>query len=168
MYKKMLCGLALAAVASSSLALPNLGTVNYIGVSSTGTVPYAGAFEDQYSFTLGSGNSVQIGLNTFFWGDTLGDIPELSFELVGIGKIFPVASVDTESVLSASVTFSGLTVGETYSLMFAGDEAINIGPDYSLHVVANQVSEPASLSMLLGALGLMGAMAQRRKTGGRA
>jgi hypothetical protein len=79
---------------------------------------------------------------------------------------------DDELDISASLSFNGLSAGQSYTLLVSGPEADYIGPDYSLHLVAmtnpgNQVPEPQSLGLLFGALGLMGlATKHRAKTKG--
>lgn len=167
MSKKLLLAVALAGLAGVAQAAIKLGTVDSSGITQFTQLPDDGPFADHYVFTLGSGNALDIGLTTFFWGSPRVDIPALSFELVGFGSHVVPASVD-DDLLTAGYSFSGLTANQSYTLIVSGDESINIGPLYTLQLAANQlavnqVSEPQSIALVFGALGLMGLLARRRK-----
>jgi len=169
MKNKLLLAIMLASMVGGVQAVPTpLGTVGAGGLTHFGELPYDGAFSDQYTFTLGTGNALEIGFASFFWGSSSANIPLLNFELLGFGNHSPLVSLsDDELTVSTSLSFSGLSAGHSYTLLISGPEADYIGPDYSLHLVAitnrsNQVPEPESLGLLLGALGLMGLAAKRR------
>lgn len=171
MKKNILCALTLAGLAGSVQALPTpLGSVDTSGGSLFASLPDNGPFSDQYSFTLNGGNGVRIGFTSFFWGKSSADFPSLSFSLLGFGTVSATPAV-VDGSLAADVFFSGLNSGQTYTLVVAGDEAFNIGPDYLLQYVAGKigertpynVSEPDSVALLLGALGLMSLLARRRR-----
>ncbi len=169
MKSKLLLAIMLASMVGGVQAVPTpLGTVGAGGLTHFGELPYEGAFSDQYTFKLGTGNALEIGFASFFWGDSSANTPLLNFELLGFGNYSPFVSLSDDALtVSTSLSFSGLSAGQTYTLLVSGPEADYIGPDYSLHLVAmtnrsNQVPEPESLGLLLGALGLMGLAAKRR------
>lgn len=171
MSKNILCALALVGLAGSVQALPTpLGAIGLSGGSLFAPLPDSGPFSDQYSFTLGTGNGVKIGFTSIFLGSPRADIPGLSFSILGLGSVAASPSV-VDGVLSADVSFGGLNVGQSYTLVVAGDQSAYLGTDYLLQYAADKISnpsaynvaEPDSIAMVLGALGLMGLMARRRQ-----
>lgn len=166
MKNKLLLALVLAGMVGGVQATPTpLGTVGAGGLPHFGELPYEGAFSDQYSFTLGTGNALEVGFVSF-WGSPGGHIPALNFELLGFDEVSPLISVTDDEIISTSLSFGGLSAGQSYTLVISGAEAGDVGTDYTLFLRAlsvrnNQIPEPHSLGLLLGALGLMVVAAKR-------
>ena len=92
-YKKFLLVLASFAMLSAANATPDLGAIGFSGTSPIEvSLPAKGEFSNEFYFTLQEGNSLQIGLTSFFWGDTSADAPAISFILSGAKTFTPFVS----------------------------------------------------------------------------
>lgn len=162
----MACGAANASFIS-------IGPVTLAGASvPTVGLPDSGAFSDTFSFSLQQGNRIQIGISTFFWGNTPQDIPDFSYVLntgFGSASVAPSVSVTDDSLDSGGI-FSGLETGRTYTLTINGTDSSNLGSSYSMLLAAmnapepNTVPEPTSIALVFSGLGLMGLASRRLKT----
>lgn len=159
--KKTAVAFAIAAAVGSAGAMSvDFGTVTTtVGVSD---VHVSGSFDDVYSFTLGSGTGALGGLVGL---DLLGDLT-LQYRF-GVGATpvwgsfsssFVVPSDPDTGAFSLSTTFSGLTAGTKYWVNLKGTAT-----DAAYSVTLAPVPEPETYAMLLAGLGLMGAIARRRK-----
>lgn len=154
------------AFAGGASALPiSLGTIGSSGISPIDVnLPFSGAFANSFTFKLGAGNSLYLGLVTSFWGDTPADAPSFSIDLTGrsgAGSFSPALAVDSDT-LSAGLLLSSLTVGDIYTLVISGSDSANLGLSYSLHLAANTVPEPKTLFLILASLGVMGVVTRRK------
>lgn len=164
--REFLFAFAVMAFAGGAGAAPvSLGTIGSSGISPFDvSLPFSGAFTDSFTFRLGAGNGLQLGLVTSFWGDKPADAPSFAIDLIGgsgAGSFSPALAVDSDT-LSAGLLLSGLVVGDLYTLVISGSDSANLGLSYSLHLAANTVPEPETLFLILASLGVMAA-ARRRK-----
>lgn len=158
-------GLALTlggAALSANATTYDLGTVFAGTTAADALLPASGSFSDTFDFTLGFGSGTKVSITSFFYGTTAGDAP--TFTLTGIGS--PVVASQSFgdpdlSTVGYSHQFSGLTLGTLYHLTVNGTDSSNLGQNYTFQIAA--VPEPETFAMLLAGLGLMGAVARRRK-----
>ena len=184
MFKKTL--IALSALLASTAFAANYGSPSLIvgaaGYSfGTTALPVSGEdFTDTFEFQLGSGSGTQARFEATFYDLSVTEndisygtlsLPNITFTLNGVAKNSLAAAVipgSTGTALAAA-SFTGLTVGTAYTLTVegkgVGDNATTgsyyLGNSYNITVAA--VPEPESYAMLLAGLGLMGAIARRRK-----
>lgn len=168
--KRTLAILAFALVGTANAAPVSLGSVGFNGIVPVEVaLPWSGPFSNAFTFSLLGGSRVQVGLNTEFWPDDPVVPPSISFILsggAGAGSFLPQVTFDDDS-LFAGMTLDGLVAGNTYTLTIEGSEASVLGTTYSLQLAALSVPEPASYSLVLASLGLMGVtVARRRKSQG--
>lgn len=148
----------------------HLGTLTAANSTTFADLPWVGSFSDTYTFTLGQGSGTNVGITSFFTGDTAGQAPGigLTMTLTSNGSIVndvPTAAkyVDLpNSNVAYGHTFSGLVTGHTYSLVVHGTDASLLGSQYTFQIAA--VPEPESYAMLLAGLGLIGSIVRRRKS----
>lgn len=164
--RELILAFAMVVFAAGASALPvSLGTVGLSGISPVDvSLPFSGTFSNAFTFKLGAGNGLQLGLVTSFWGDTPADAPSFTVDLAGgsgAGSFTPVLAVDADS-LSAGLLLGGLAVGDLYTLVISGSDSANLGLTYSLHLAANTVAEPETLLLILASLGVMGATIRRK------
>lgn len=164
--KEFLLVFAIMAFSGGASALPvSLGTIGVSGISPIDvSLPFSGTFTNSFTFTLGAGNSLQLGLVTSFWGDTPADAPSFSVDLTGgagAGSFSPVLAVDSDT-LSAGLLLSGLAQGDLYTLVISGTDSANLGLTYSLHLTASAVPEPETLLLMLASLGILGVVTLRK------
>lgn len=164
--REILIAFAMMALVGSANAVPvSLGTIGSSGISPIDVnLPFSGVFTNSFTFILGAGNSLQLGLITSFWGETPAEAPGFSIDLAGgagAGSFLPELAVDSET-LSAGLLLNGLTVGNLYTLVISGSDAANLGLSYTLHLAANAVPEPETLFLILVGLGMMGVVARRK------
>ena len=166
--KKLAVAVALiGTVGAVNAATYDLGTLDsskgvaniQIGSAST-EVPLS--FNDIFTFKVGTMSTVLAGVVGI---DAYGDLS--AQYRVGVGAIptwsawsasFNVPSDAASGVFSYSQTLSHLTLGQTYWVDVKGSATQGA---YS--VTLAPVPEPESYAMLLAGLGLMGAIARRRK-----
>jgi len=141
----------------------DLGTLNIVPVGKS-NIQVSGSFNDYFKFVAGSLPSA-LGSMVGVDGSTSGDMM-LSYRFgVGTtptwGSFSPSATVPQNSetgVFALSTTFSGLQAGQTYWANLTGTAS---SASYSITLLP--VPEPETYAMLLVGLGLMGAIARRRK-----
>lgn len=164
--KYTLAILAFALVGTANAAPVSLGSVGFNGIAPVEVaLPWSGSFSNAFTFSLLGGSRVQVGLNTEFYPDDPVVPPSISFILsggAGAGSFLPQITFDDDSFF-AGMTLDGLDAGNTYTLTIEGSEANVLGTTYSLQLAAMRVSEPASYSLLIASLGLLGVTAARRK-----
>lgn len=164
--KNALAILAFALVGAAHATPVSLGAVGFNGITPVVVaLPLSGSFSNAFTFSLLGGSRVQIGMNTEFWPDDPVVPPSISFILsggAGAGTFLPQVAFDDDS-FSAGMTLDGLNVGDAYTLTIEGSEASVLGNTYSLQLAALSVPEPATYSLLLASLGMMGVTVARRK-----
>ena len=164
--KNMLAILAVAWAGAANAAPLPLGSIGLSGIAPVDVaLPLSGAFSNAFTFSLVGSSRVQVGLNTEFWPDDPVVPPTIGFILsggAGAGSFLPQVTFDDDSFF-AGMTFDGLAPGNEYTLTINGSEAGVLGNTYSLQLAALQVSEPATVALMLASLGLLGASAARRK-----
>lgn len=168
--RELLFAFAMMVFAGSANALPvSLGTIGSSGILPIDVnLPFSGVFTNSFTFKLGTGNSLQLGLVTSFWGDKPADAPSFSIDLTGgsgAGNFSPALAVDSDT-LSAGLLLNGLAVGDLYTLVISGSDSANLGLSYSLHLAANTVPEAETLFLILASLGVMGVVRRRKNNTG--
>lgn len=127
---------------------PNLGTVGtaeeYFG---GGAVFVKGSFNYAYNFTLDNKSSLTGDLDKLFG--------KLTFTGVSIGG--------TSAALSPDYSFSFADMAAGTYTMLVSLNSTSWKHGWSGSLVAQPVPEPQSVAMLLAGLGLMGAVAARRR-----
>lgn len=162
--------LAAATLAAPASAQTHLGT---LGASDTGFgVAFfrlfdwgstLGAFTDHYTFNLAGPGSAAGGTVTFDFGSL--DLSLNRITLTGGTLAAPV--IDTSP---SAFNFTGLGSG-TYQLAVSGRLDPQPGwvgvAQYSgnIHTVASPAPEPETIAMLVAGLGVIGAVARRRRQG---
>ena len=151
------------------------------GVIWTAVLPTDGAdFSDTFTFTLGTGSGTSTRFSASFFDLAVQkndpaygvlSLPEITFTLNSIDKSVVATKVapGIQGTAQAAVSFSGLTAETAYTLTVAGkglgDNAgtgsYYLGKTYSVNVAA--VPEPETYAMLVAGLGLLGAVARRRR-----
>lgn len=165
--KMLLVGLLLSAAQwamAQSVDVRNFdfGTIKETAVFND--IAVSGSFDHKFKFTLGG-----VGLNQAEGGivglDLLGDLAGQFRYGVGASPVWsawssyaPVPS-NVDGVFSLNRVYTSLTVGQTYWAEFRGDASY---ANYSV-TLAPAVPEPETWAMLFAGLGLMGAVARRRK-----
>jgi hypothetical protein len=164
--KEFLFALAMLAFGGGAAAgTVSLGAIGLSGISPYNVnLPESGPFGDSFTFTLGAGNSLLLGLVTSFPGYALDDAPIFSIQLsggAGAGNFTPVLNVDSD-MLFADLLLGGLDQEVVYTLGISGTESGNLGWTYSLHLAANTVPEPETLLLILVSLGMLGVTTLRK------
>lgn len=163
--------MALACAAAAQAAPVQLGLVDVAGIAPVNVnVPFSGPFSQDFNFSLASGNGVQVGLSSIFWGASAADLPVFSFTLSGgsgAGTFQPAVTLSPDLLsVSAGSWLSGLQAGPSYTLTISGSEANNLHSYYTLQLAAANVAvvpEPATPALLLAGLGVVGMIVRRRK-----
>lgn len=145
--------LAIGAVAAQAAVLAPGGDFGTLGPESElfGGLLVGGAFSDGFYFTLTDTSTVSGSVAEFF-----GDLSFSAVSLDGAGALL------SPTTTGYSFSFANLAAGE-YQLTVTGS-AVGFS-SYAGSLLAQPVSEPQSLAMLLAGLGVMGAVAARRRTG---
>jgi len=161
LLKKTAVAVAIAgSMVSAGAVSINFGTLTTAVTASD--IERSGAFDDVFSFTLGTGTGVQGGVVGI---DNVGDL--VGQYRFGVGTVpvwgsfsalLPVPSDPVTGDFALSKTFSGLTVGTKYWINVVGS-----GSQTSYALTLAPVPEPETYAMLLAGLGLMGTIARRRK-----
>lgn len=150
----MLVGFSASATTISLESEPNntfakadfIGTVSPINdLVAVGSFPNASA--DFFSFTVGANSNVSVSFQEAFNGRPRQFSQHLS----------PVLTVFDSSKFAIANSFAA-TAGSTYFARLAGGQFST----YALHVTA-AVPEPETYAMMLAGLGLVGAIARRKK-----
>lgn len=147
--------LALGALgAQAAVVLPG-GSLGVLGPDAElfGGVVTGGNYLNSFFFELDEASTVTGSLAAFF-----GDVTFSSVSLNG--TLSPLTATTT----GYSFSFSNLSSGN-YQLSVAGFAPVGLNA-YAGSVLAQPVPEPGTVTMLLAGLGLMGAMAARRRSGG--
>lgn len=141
---------------------------NSVSIYSFGsTPPLGGIVNDTYQFSLSAVGSLEITLG---YSERYAQFPEFGyFELSGSGGALSlsngVSSFSKTNPLAIG-SFDGLAAGD-YSLLVHIQQSPTIDSNFnyqlSLQSMAQVVSEPESLALLLVALGLMGAITRYRR-----
>lgn len=156
---------AFAGVVQANPVPTDLGNIGPSGIVPVDVaLPMSGSFSDLFTFTLQSGNSADINLLSFFWGDPALDAPSVIFELSGAsgaGRFSPDVFVD--DVFMANMTFTGLTAGRQYTLGIFGSDASYLDSSYSVQMAAHLIPEPAALLLVFAGFGLMGVATRFRQ-----
>lgn len=139
--------------AQAAVVLPggNLGTLGS-DAELFGGVVTGGSFLNSFFFELDEAGTVTGSLAEFF-----GDVTFSSVSLNG------ALSSLTSTTTGYSFSFSNLSAGN-YQLSVAGSAPVGLNA-YAGSLMAQPVPEPGSVMMLLAGLGLMGAVAARRRNG---
>ena len=159
--KKMAFGVALiGAVGAANATDYNLGTLNTTVVRSD--IHISSSFDDVFSFTIGSLPGVLGGIAGF---DVYGDLTAQYRFGVGAtptwGGWSTLSSVPSDpdtGAFSYTATVGGFVSGQTYWFNLKGT-----AEQAAYSVTLAPVPELDSYAMLLAGLGLMGAIARRRK-----
>jgi hypothetical protein len=146
--------LAFGTAASQASVLAPGGDFGSLGAASElfGGLVTGGTFSDDFYFTLDGTSSVTGSVAEFF-----GDV---SFSAVALDG---AAALLTATTTGYSFSFANLAAGD-YVLTVTGSSPVGLNA-YAGSLMAQPVPEPQSVAMLLAGLGLMGAVATRRRRG---
>ncbi len=165
MITSLLKKTAVAVAIAGSMVSAGAVSINFGTLTTAVTVSdieRSGSFDDVFSFTLGTGTGIHGGVVGI---DTVGDL--VGQYRFGVGAVpvwssfsslLPVPSDPLTGDFSLAKTFSGLTVGTKYWINVVG-----AGTQASYAVTLAPVPEPETYALLLAGLGLVGAVARRRK-----
>ncbi|PTD98132.1 FxDxF family PEP-CTERM protein [Pseudothauera lacus] len=171
-FKKTLValGIGLAMTGAANAATYDLGEFSGISVIASTVTTAKGAFSDTWNFSL-AGDSFTVGA-VFDLPSLLGlhyNISSLSAQLFSSSGAL-VVDFDDCFLSSKDFKFSlGTLVADSYSLLVSGNATGWAGGRYELKMTAKQIAapvpEPQTLLMMLSGLGLLGAVARRRRLG---
>lgn len=159
--KKLAAAMLLALGAAGAQAAPySLGTLG----TASGTYNVTGTFEDIFNFTISSPNNLFTSIVQNLPKKEVGDVIVTIYDIENLAASLYGGFDASGTALGYS---SGMLSAGNYSLKITGTGiGAGVGTDgsagqYSLFTQA--VPEPESYAMFLAGLGLMGAIARRRR-----
>lgn len=159
------------ASATSSYAFVDPFDLGGLPPSASFSNTVSGAFTDTWTFNLGSQSVVAASLTNVevsFGGFSFGGIKNLTAWLNNTQLFGPNSTQTGDGVTTTLQVKSGsatLPAG-VYSLVVSGTGVTGVSASYGGNIVAAPVTpvpEPETYAMLLAGLGVMGAIARRRK-----
>jgi hypothetical protein len=152
---------AMAADVSTETALSLPGATTYGHAFSIDNA--SNSFADRYTFSVGAGGKVTADVFSLGGTDLTGlDILGLSLFNTATGLVLKGTQLSTGTIDIWSLKSAALTAGD-YLLLVSGTVLSNDLAGYSGTATVTAVPEPATYGMLLGGLGLIGAVAARRR-----
>ncbi len=157
-------GIVASLLLASSLVSANdyvLGDITYSTIDTDVQAPMAGAFTDNFQFTLTEGNY----FNALATSATasISEFSDISLENIS-GQTYDIAGIFSVAEWTEAATGQSTFLDSgSYILSISGTATAN-STGYTLNTVTSPVPEPSSIALMLGGLGLVGFMvANRRK-----
>ncbi|WP_167761435.1 FxDxF family PEP-CTERM protein [Duganella callida] len=153
-------GAMAADVSNPDMALDVAGGGSVLGhVFSMGNA--GNGFSERYTFSVGAGSTISADVFSFASSATTG-LDILGLSLFNADGLVVKGTGSSGTLDHWTLTSNALAAGD-YFLLVSGTVLSNGPTFYSGGATVTAVPEPATYGMLLGGLGLVGALARRRK-----